>query len=471
MSTRTIAPWAAGLTLALACSTAGARMHQICFEVAPENKSGVTTPAAVFGCAIDGGGSCTITALTGGMSSSPFAPVSQFVQSPGTFKHFSFVFNLGLMQARVDFFDSNGTKIADRTCTVNAQGAATAHAGGATPGAVLTGFSTDASGLATTGVWKRQTSFAPSARSNLAIAVPFDFVAVGGGAMGVASPIGALITRSQFEVSAGIQRTWRAQTSEAGGAAQPHQVTTFAIGLRIEGLHSRDLTPQLQTVFAGSTPAVAGHPSAQANQPVIGGSVILSGTIAAFADSSNAPIDQIGQFATVSAPVVGTALQCTQPAPGFFKCIPVPAITGWRVESKDHVVPHPGSVSVQMLALPTSLLMSDNVTRFEVRGKHVAATSAVAAHPAVDVAGLRGEYALTGIGASVDWRRFDPFGNQTAAGNLLWKMEPRADFGGASVAAKDHIISSPASVTAFALGIKLVAPGTPPESPICCRRL
>jgi hypothetical protein len=40
----------------------------------------------------------------------------------------------------------------------------------------------------------------------------------------------------------------------------------------------------------------------------------------------------------------------------------------------------------------------------------------------------------------------------------LWKLEPRADVGGASVAAKDHVISSPASITAYAIGIKLVAP-------------
>ncbi len=93
---------------------------------------------------------------------------------------------------------------------------------------------------------------------------------------------------------------------------------------------------------------------------------------------------------------------------------------------------------------------------FNVQARFVSAASGIAAHPAVDVSGLRGEYALTGIGAAVDWRRYDQNGNQTAAGNLLWKLEPRADLGGASVASKDHILSSPARITGYALGIKLV---------------
>jgi hypothetical protein len=93
----------------------------------------------------------------------------------------------------------------------------------------------------------------------------------------------------------------------------------------------------------------------------------------------------------------------------------------------------------------------------------VQATSAVAAHPAVDVGGLRGEYALTGIGAAVDWRSHGP------SGNLLWKLEPRADLGGASVASKDHVFPSPATITGFALGIKLVRPGTVSDGrePLC----
>ena len=61
-----------------------------------------------------------------------------------------------------------------------------------------------------------------------------------------------------------------------------------------------------------------------------------------------------------------------------------------------------------------------------------------------------GEYALTGVGASVDWQSYG------WAGNMLWKLVPRPDLDGAEAASKDHGYYSPASVTAYALGVKLV---------------
>ena len=72
--------------------------------------------------------------------------------------------------------------------------------------------------------------------------------------------------------------------------------------------------------------------------------------------------------------------------------------------------------------------------------------------------GYASYYALTGIGASVDWKRYNAAGNLTSFGNLVWKLEPRADLGGASVASKDHIVASPAAITGYAIGIKLVTP-------------
>jgi len=70
--------------------------------------------------------------------------------------------------------------------------------------------------------------------------------------------------------------------------------------------------------------------------------------------------------------------------------------------------------------------------RYLVFNMVTTATSAVAQHPAVAVAGKMGEYALTGVGASVDWQSYG------SAGNLLWKLirapippEPKA-------ASKDH---------------------------------
>jgi hypothetical protein len=78
------------------------------------------------------------------------------------------------------------------------------------------------------------------------------------------------------------------------------------------------------------------------------------------------------------------------------------------------------------------------------------ATSPVAAHPSVVVAGSPGECALTGIGAYVDWQ------THGTAGNLLWKLKPRPDIAGAEAASKDHTIPSPATITVYAIGIRLV---------------
>jgi vibriolysin len=78
------------------------------------------------------------------------------------------------------------------------------------------------------------------------------------------------------------------------------------------------------------------------------------------------------------------------------------------------------------------------------------ATSPVAQHPAVVVNGRRGEFALVGVGAFVDWESYG------LAGNLLWKLQPRPDLAGVEVGSKDHSIYSPATVTGYAVGLKLV---------------
>ena len=59
----------------------------------------------------------------------------------------------------------------------------------------------------------------------------------------------------------------------------------------------------------------------------------------------------------------------------------------------------------------------------------------------------------------------------TAAGNLLWDIKPRADLNGAEVASKDQAISSPASITAYAIGMKLVSGPIPALQPPNLNRL
>jgi hypothetical protein len=75
----------------------------------------------------------------------------------------------------------------------------------------------------------------------------------------------------------------------------------------------------------------------------------------------------------------------------------------------------------------------------------------MAQHPSIVVAGSPGEFALTAVGANVDWGMFTG-----GAGNLLWKLLPRPDIAGVEVASKDHWIYSPATITGYAVGAKLV---------------
>jgi hypothetical protein len=87
---------------------------------------------------------------------------------------------------------------------------------------------------------------------------------------------------------------------------------------------------------------------------------------------------------------------------------------------------------------------------FGVEGFGRGSSSSVAAHPSIVVAGRSGEFALTGVGAYVNWR------SHGWAGNLLWKVVPRADVAGVEASSKDHAYSSPATIAGYAIGAKLV---------------
>jgi len=122
--------------------------------------------------------------------------------------------------------------------------------------------------------------------------------------------------------------------------------------------------------------------------------------------------------------------------------------TGWQVSSKDHYISRPGTIAAKPRSIETTITDSSGQV-FIVHSRVFTATSPVAQHPSVVVTGAPGEYALTGIGAQVDWRSHGDWGN------LLWKLMPRPDIGGAEVGSKDHLLASPATIQGFAIGIKL----------------
>lgn len=459
--------------LALVClgGAVQARFHQVCFEAPPLNVNGAWQATGIVGCAVDGAGSCTIQGNWHRRAQSP-TPIAG-VDSPGHFVHFAFPSSSGTFTAHIRFDDGAGNSFV-RNCEIHAGGRHATHRGWASPGAVLTGFSTDASGLVTSAVWRSTTGQnAPFWWHS--VQAPADFVAVGGGGAGVAQPAGALLSVSTpYAQYPGDFRSWRVRTSEAAGAPQPHVATAYVIGLRVAGLAASDLAQRLQAT-RGYAPrnhlpqaalGPASHARADAVQSVIGGSVVLGGGFSATANVG-APIGtQIGQFAYLSEPLYGRAIVCPR---GPTACEIEPWIIGWSAASKDHVIAAPGSIEAVMLALPRQLTV--NGQTYRVTSRHVSATSGEAAQPAADASGLRGQYALTGIGASVaraprqgvrpellpprDAPKRVDVPSRGWNGSLLWKLEPRPDLGGASVAAKDHVVPWPAQVTAHAIGIRL----------------
>jgi hypothetical protein len=433
----------AGVALALACASAGAGMHQICYE-GPLRNGGET---GIYGCTVDGGGYCTLS--TSNTNMHYLANAAPGVQTGGYFWYYDLQTNgVQSYTATFQFFDSNNVKIGERQCTVTAGWLSVGVYGGATSGSVLTGFSTDASGLVTTGVWKAATTSLQHWNYEY-VTTPADFVAVGGGAMGVETPVGALVVAATPGKLLGNSdyRSWLVRTSEGGNAVQLHVTTGYVIGMHIEGINPLDLAKLVQISYASS--ATSANPSATAT-PSTSGMVVIGGGVEA-----SAPVHAVGtglgQFLTASAPVASSIYQCYTSTSGFF-CNTV--ASGWYGESKDHVISDPGWVAVQVLALPSSITVGG--ATYQVVSSLISQTSIRDEHPSTDVAGLRGDYALTSIGAVANWHVFP------AMGNLLWQVEPREDLGGASVASKDHVVVSPATITGYALGIKLIVPQSPP---------
>src|SRR6059058_2815111 len=102
----------------------------------------------------------------------------------------------------------------------------------------------------------------------------------------------------------------------------------------------------------------------------------------------------------------------------------------WDVAAKDHIVPSPARVTAFCIA--ASSIVADT-------------TPAPVHHPEADAV-LPAGFVLVGGGARVNWNP------ATDAGSLLYASHPGT---GQSwhAAAKDHMIPSPATVTAFAIGL------------------
>lgn len=309
----------------------------------------------------------------------------------------------------------------------------------ASPGAQLVGYTTDGSGLVTTGVWARRSTASehgqtPDGQYGTAqtVRVPEDFVEVGGGVVGV--PDAAFIVRSWLD-----NGYWRTMTA-SNSTPVDHDNDTHVIGLKVEGLPTLGTMLQEASALSSSNATPQAQPRAQATLPA--SSIALGGGGYGYAPPPAGSLNPNQQYFTASMPgVSGTS--CPDP-----RLCSLVQMTSFSVATKDHRVSAPGVALSELYSLPLDVTINGSAYHFE--GSVVQGTSPVAAQPSVVVKGAAG-YALTGVGAFVDWQQ-----GTNPQGNLLWKLQPRPDVLGVEAASTEHGAPSPAAVTGYAIGIKLV---------------
>ena len=263
---------------------------------------------------------------------------------------------------------------------------------------------TDASGKVSIATFQRMAPAAQAIFTDFAVAVPQDYVVIGGGVEGTDSPQGHLLTASYPN---GDLSSWMVSTKDHQ-VSNPMQITAWAIGLKINGL-TRDQVRANVLVNTSTGPSVefpdvaVGVPSDYAS---IGGGFKVNWTGA-------------GNIATASYP------DSTQT---------------WRGKSKDHGILSPAPAQVYSIGIKRSIAGVGNIVTNIATGD-----STYAAHPS-STAILPSGYALSGCGAFVNW---------SGAGNLLWKIKPvnPSTQHGCEAASKDHVYSSPATIRTYAIGI------------------
>ena len=445
----------AATALALAAASASAQMHQICYEGLPEN--GYRT--IVVGCRDDAGGFCKVAAISNAASYNPTGQSFVWPNMPlHGFSYYRATAGWLPVQATIEFTDTAGTLKARRTCTVSL-GVHQQHGDPPSRGTYLEGYSTDASGRVMTGVWRAHFTHAGND-----VTVPGDFIAVSGG---VKTSPGAFVMRSD-RASPG---SWSTRSFD-DKLQIPASTVTYAVGLKIEGLPAVDGTAfndpgtVIRQGLAGllvrdsaRSPGVAlGVPDAIPAATAINMAfdrVAVAGDFAPTLPHSQAATMR-GSYASVSAPRLGQrVLRCLlvgQVCPPAF-------VDGWRVELKDNLGDTPGSVGVGYWHLPAKLHLDGQ--DFELRGKVVRGGSALGTQPSAAAAGLLGDYAITAVGGEVHWRAHNP--DPKPASNRLVQLWPLMSGPDTSAASAHGSVPTPATLTAYALGLKLVPAGSPPE--------
>jgi len=240
----------------------------------------------------------------------------------------------------------------------------------------------------------------PASHPSVEVDVPEDFSIVGGGAEvnWNGSDPGNLLVAS-FPVDG---RKWRA-SSKDHAVPSPASLTAYAIAIENPGGKLWDVR-----IFTQSSPV--------STRPIA--SVALDSGYTLTGGGALAEADGAGQLLTASFPSSSVS---------------------WEARSKDHLVPAQGRLTAFAIGVRGRNGQKFPPTRI------FAGTSDIAPHPSLLESVDQG-YVCTGGGARVNWADPQP-------GNLLWASAPHGQnawFG----ASKDHVVSSPASISVFAIALR-----------------
>jgi len=404
---------------------------------------------AIAGCYSDSGSRCMISKKGGSAwALDGDAPASASkVRSIGEFRYFELQSSNAPppLDLEVNF---GGTP---KSCTVNPTSGINGPRGYSE--GELTGFSSDASGLVSTGVW-RITNGDAGAQLN----VPSDFIVSGGG---FKSNNDAFISEASFgsrSASAIDPRLWSVFSSTRS-LTTPSRTTAYAVGLRIHGLSARDLNNLVG--LQGSTSS-ASQPQTvpSVSDYVAPGRVILGGGFYGFA----VPSQFRWLFVTATAPTSDyIRLQCSWLVRLRGLCLP-PAepLKGWYAQSTSVSGNITGSISLKVLSMLGNIYVDGKLYR--VRGQYLANSSSPGYQSTAIVQGMRGDYAITSAGAATLCQRFSRLSPACTTNDLLTEVVPMLDEGGAKASATHMTgmgIPSTGSVTAYVNGIKLEPIGSP----------
>lgn len=270
------------------------------------------------------------------------------------------------------------------------------------------GTFTDESGLATVVTFMSEAGSEQDLFNDFAAEVPDDFVVIGGGVEGARLPLGALLTASypNTELSAWLG------SAKAHQESSPFKIKVWATGLKIKGMSKDDLRNCIHVT--STTSSIGLTPEATATTPQ--GNILVSGGFHVNYFGGG------GNLATASFPENAFA---------------------WKAKSKAHFVVNDAEITSHGISIKENLPIGKRV---EVFIKSVGSASAV--HPSAS-ADLPPGYAMTGGGGEIHWQQ---------PGCLLWRLYPLIETTNQEFTAsgKAHFGVTTATVTAYAMGIKLV---------------